>query len=133
MHLEVSQVEPSGFVGGSFGGAGAGVADEHVGAGPAGDGHEPGLGASGGEPAVGGGVAEPVGPEALDSGALGAAAQGSHESFAAELLAAVAEPQVGRVGEGVLLAFVEVDQQRLGGGLADRDRLSPARPCRGGW
>ena len=69
-----SKVEPSGFVGGAFGGAGTGVADEHVGAGPAGDGHEAGFGAACGEPAVGRGVAEPVGPEALDAGPLGAAA-----------------------------------------------------------
>lgn len=71
------EVEASGFVGGAFGGAGPGVADEHVGAGPAGDGHESGFGASCGEPAVGGGVAEPVGSEARDSGPLGAASQRS--------------------------------------------------------
>ena len=65
-----AEVEASGFVGGAFGGAGSGVADEDVGAGPAGDGHEAGFGAAGGEPAVGGGVPEPVGPEAVYFGAL---------------------------------------------------------------
>jgi len=68
-----AEVEPPCFLGGAFGGAGSGVADEHVAAGPAGDGHESGFGAAGGEPAVGGGVPEPVGSEALHSGSLGAA------------------------------------------------------------
>jgi hypothetical protein len=71
-------------------------------------------------------VPEPVGPESLDAGPLGAAAQGSHESFAPELLAAVAQPQVGCVSERMPLTLVEVDQKRLGGGLADRDHPPPA-------
>jgi hypothetical protein len=66
-------------------------------------------------------VPEPVGPETLDAGALSAPAQGPHESFAAELLATGSQPEVWLVGEGVLRTLVEVDQQRLGGGLADRD------------
>src|SRR5215218_1675119 len=48
------------------------------------------------------------GTEALDAGPLGAAAQRTSESFAAELLAAVAQPESGEGGEGMLLAFVEV-------------------------
>lgn len=127
---EVAEVEAPRLGRGSFGGSGAGVAHQHVGAGPSGDGHEAGFGAPGGEPAVGGGVAEPVRPEALDSGALGSPAQRAAEPLAAELLATIAEPQVWGVGKGVLRALVEVCQQRLGGGLADRD--GPAL-SRGGW
>ncbi len=69
-----SEVEASGFVGGPFGCAGAGVADEHVGAAPPSEGHQAGLGAAGGEPAVGRGVPESMRPEAVDPGALGATA-----------------------------------------------------------
>jgi hypothetical protein len=60
-------------------------------------------------------------PEALDSGTLGATAQGTAESFAAQPLPAVAEPQFGTRREWVLLAVVEVDQERFGGRLPDRD------------
>lgn len=45
---EESEVEPLGFLGGAFGGAGTGVSDDHVGAGPAGEGHQTGLGSAGG-------------------------------------------------------------------------------------
>jgi hypothetical protein len=87
--LEVAQVETLGFDGCAFGSAGAGVSNEHVGAGPAGDRHEAGFGAAGGEPAVGGCVPKSVGPEPVDPGALGAAAEGTTEPLAPEPLTAV--------------------------------------------
>jgi hypothetical protein len=70
---------------------------------------------------VGCGVPEPVGPEPVDAGACGAATQGTAESFAAETLPSVAEPQVAAGRHRVMLALVEVDQQRLGGRLPDRN------------
>jgi hypothetical protein len=124
---ELPEVESAGFHRGSFGGTGSGVADEHVGAGPAGDGHESGFGAACGEPAVRRGVPQPVGTEALDAGAHGSASQRAREAFAAELLAAIAQPESGEGGEGMPLAFAEVPQERLGGGLADRD--APTAPA----
>jgi hypothetical protein len=97
---ELPEVESAGFHRGSFGGTGSGVADEHVGAGPAGDGHESGLGAACGEPAVRRGVPQPVGTEALDAGAHGSASQRAREAFAAELLAAIGQPESGEGGGG---------------------------------
>jgi hypothetical protein len=77
---QVAEVETPRLGRGSFGGACAGVADEHVGAGPAGDRHQPGFGAAGGEPAVGGGVPESVRPEPVDSRARSPATKRPAES-----------------------------------------------------
>lgn len=79
---------------------------------------------------MGGGVPEPVWPEGLDSGTLGASAQGTAESVPAELLPAVAEPQFGTRREWMLLAVGEVDQERrFGGRVPDRNHPTASAPA----
>ena len=74
-----------------------------------------------GEPAVGGGVPQPVRAEALHLGASCPASQRAAESFPTEPLAAAAQPQVRHGRERVPLSFMEVGEQRLGGGRSDRN------------
>ena len=66
-------------------------------------------------------MAEPVRTETLDPSARGPASQRAGEPFAAKLLAAIAQPESGEGGEGMPLAFVEIGEECLGGGLADGD------------
>ena len=70
---------------------------------------------------MGGRVPKSVGPEPVDPGPLGAATKGTAEPLAPELLPSVAEPQVRGVRQWMPFPVVEVDEQRLGGGLPDRD------------
>jgi len=78
---------------------------------------------------VAGGVPEPVWPKALDSRALGSAAQGEAEPLAAELLATVAEPQIRAGSQRMLLAMVKMNQQRVP--AAVRSSRSPRPATRG--
>jgi hypothetical protein len=70
----------------------------------------------------GGGVTQPVEPEALDAGALG-----SPSAVSARVLRDRTACRDGPATQfafrctRVVLAFAEVAQERLGGGLADRD------------
>ena len=108
-----------------------GVASDHVAARPAGDGHQAALGAACGEPAVRGGVPQQVRVEALDPGQLGAVAQRLVQPVVGELLAAVAEPQRGGVGQAVAAAGADVAVERGARSAARTARCGPCRPCRG--
>lgn len=75
-----------------------------------------------------GGVAESVGPEVLDTSARCSTSKRAAQSFWAELLTAAARPQVRGGGVRMLFTFIEVAQERLGRGTADRDDPAASAP-----